>query len=78
MNAELKKRVMEYMYEAYENSLCDKHFMREFIMGGSSFKGLENMTDEELIEDYGTMVSDDDELLAEIKADMAVVKMLTE
>ena len=78
MNAELKKRVMEYVYEAYENSLLDKHFMHEFIMGGSSFKGLENMTDEELVEDYGTMVSDDDELLAEIKADMAVVKMLTE
>ncbi len=66
------------MYEAHENSFCDKHFMYDYIMEGSSFPGLKNMTDTELIEDYETMVEDDDELLAEIKADMAVVKMLTE
>ena len=78
MNAELKKRVMDYMYEAYESSLLDKHSMHDFVMYGSTFPGIANMSDEQLIDDYESMVDDEDELLAEVKADMAIDKMLTE
>ena len=78
MNEVLKYRVMNYIYEAYENALDDKHFIQDFIMNGSTFIGLTNMSDKELIGNYESMVGADDELLAEIKADMAIVKMLAE
>ena len=78
MNEVLKKRIIDYMYDAYENSLLDKHSMHDFIMHGSTFPGITNMSDEQLIDDYESMVDDDNELLVEVKADMAITKMLTE
>lgn len=78
MNEKLKQKLIEYLYDAYQDSMFDKHSVRDHILYGSSFPGLNNMTDAELIEDYETMVGDDDEMLIEIKADMEIVKMLTE
>jgi hypothetical protein len=78
MNVELKKKIIEYMYDAYEQSLLDKHSMHDFVMYGSTFPGLANMSDTELIDDYESMVDDDNELLLEVKADIAISKMLTE
>ena len=78
MSPELKKKLIAYMYDAYENSLLDKHSVYDFVMYGSTFPGIVNMSDEQLIDDYESMVDDDNELLVEVKADMAVNKMLTE
>jgi hypothetical protein len=78
MNEKLKQRLIEYLYDAYQDSMFDKHSVRDHILYGSNFPGLNNMTDAELIEDYETMVGDEDELLTEIKADAAIVNMLTE
>jgi hypothetical protein len=78
MNPELKKKLIDYMYDAYESSLLDRHSMRDLVMYGSTFPGLVNMSDTELIDDYESMAGDNDELLLEVKADMAISKMLTE
>lgn len=76
MRADLKQRVIDCMFNDYQDSMFDKHGRYDIIMYGSSFPGLKNMTDAELLEDYESMVESDDELLAEIKADIAVDKML--
>jgi hypothetical protein len=50
--------------------------MRDYILYGGNFPGLRNMSDQELIEEYESYASDDDELLAECRAAMAINKML--
>lgn len=50
--------------------------LRDYILYGGNFPGLRNMTDEELLEEYEAYASDDDELLAECRAAMAINKML--
>ena len=76
MNEKLKQQLINHLYDTYEDSMFDKHGTRDIILYGSGFPGLMNMTDEELVEDYESMVENDDELLAEIKADLAINKML--
>lgn len=76
MNQKIKQQLIDYLYDAYQDSMFDRHGKRDIILYGSSFKGLNNMTDEELVEDYESCVSEDDELLAEARADLAINGML--
>lgn len=78
MNQKIKQQLIDHLYDVYQDSMFDRHGVRDIIMYGSSFKGLDNMTDEELVEDYESMVEEDDELLAEAKADLAINSMLQE
>ena len=78
MNQKIKQQIIDHLYDAYEDSMFDRQGVRDIIMNGSSFPGLNNMTDEELVEDYESMVDEDDELLAEAKADLAINSMLQE
>ena len=78
MNQKIKQQIIDHLYDVYEDSMFDKHGIIDIIMNGSSFPGLNNMTDEELVEDYESMVDEDDELLAEAKADLAINSMLQE
>jgi hypothetical protein len=50
--------------------------LRDYIRFGGNFKGLCNMTGQELIEEYEAYASDDDKLLAECRASMAINKIL--
>jgi hypothetical protein len=52
--------------------------LRDYILYGGNFPGLRNMTDQELLEEYESYASDDDELLAEVRAALAINKMLEE
>jgi hypothetical protein len=74
------------MDEVTRNKLMDVLFddmygcfeLRDYILYGGNFPGLRNMTDQELLEEYESYASDDDELLAEVRAAMAINKMLEE
>jgi hypothetical protein len=74
------------MDEVTRNKLMDVLFddmygcfeLKDYILYGGNFPGLRNMTDQELLEEYESYASDDDELLAEVRAAMAINKMLEE
>jgi hypothetical protein len=74
------------MDEVTRNKLMDVLFddmygcfeLRDYILYGGNFPGLRNMTDQELLEEYESYASDDDELLAEVRAALAINKMLEE
>lgn len=73
MDEATKKRLLEVlfddMYGAFE--------LRDYILYGANWKGLRNMSDQELLEEYEAYASDDDELLAECRASLAINKILT-
>jgi hypothetical protein len=72
MNEQLKKRLIEVLWDDMEGCFD----VRDYIRYGGNFKGLYNMTDKELLEEYESYVSDDDELLAEVRVELAVNDML--
>lgn len=72
------------MDEATRNKLMNVLFddmygcfeLRDYILYGGNFPGLRNMSDQELVEEYESYASDDDELLLECKTAMALDKLL--
>lgn len=72
MDEHTRNRLLEVlfddMYGAFE--------LRDYILYGANWKGLRNMTDQELVEEYESYTDDDDELLAECRAALAINKLL--
>lgn len=72
------------MDEATRNKLMNVLFddmygcfeLRDYILYGGNFPGLRNMSDQELVEEYESYASDDDELLLECKTAMALDKLI--
>jgi hypothetical protein len=72
MNETTRQKLIDMLSDYTESSFD----LSDHINYGSSFKGLYNMTDQELVEEYEMYADDDDELLAESRAALAIDKML--
>lgn len=80
LRLELLLALKDAMFEYYS----DKSTIRYIIEHGINIKGTQDMTDEELIDEYRELVlygdeyEDDDNLLEKAKASMAIGKIFSE
>ena len=74
-----KKRLIDYLFIALNRSIFADEMLEDMILYGVDFKGLNNMDDEELVsmyEGFNTDDTDEDEFLIELRAEVAIHKML--
>ena len=74
MNEQLRDKLIEIMY----HDLVDNFSAKDTILYGCNFPGLYYMTDQRLLAEYESYAEDDDELLAEVRAELAINNMLQE
>jgi hypothetical protein len=72
MNEQLKNKLINIMY----HDLVGNFSANDAVLYGCNFPGLYSMTDQQLLEEYESYIEDDDELLAEVRAEIAINNML--
>lgn len=65
-----KEQLKEQLVKILYNGMFGDGLEREYIMDGVSFKGLNNMTDEELVDEYDRCVCEDDTLLLKAREEL--------
>lgn len=81
MNDKLRHKIISAVLKTQLESIYSREVLIEIILEGYSVKGLNHMTDDELIEVYRDDVAswqdEEDDLLKEAESDVAIEKMLT-
>ena len=82
MNEELRNKLIDAILRVQLDSIYSRDVIIELILEGWQSKGLNHMSDDELVETYKNDVAwnlfdEDDELLNEAEASLAIEKMLT-
>ncbi len=75
MNPDTKKQIKQVLFDWYMDTMWGDGLEAEYIRGGINFSGVEDMTNEELIDNMTEMVGDDTdskdfELLLQAKEQM--------
>ena len=77
-----KKDMIKFIMDCMiEGSLNYSDVQRDIVLYGYEYKGVNNMTDEELIEEYKTHTCEDeseDELLLKALSEVGIHKMISE
>ena len=76
LREKVKQAILDILYECYSDDAAA--FIQDTLLDG--FKGLNELTDEELVEEYANLGCDEeeDDLLIECQMDLEIVKVLTE
>jgi hypothetical protein len=73
-----RNELKQHLYDNMLSCMFGDGLERDYIEDGFPvFKGINNMTDEELVEEYSTYVDEDDEYLKELRAELEIEKILT-
>lgn len=73
LSDQTRSEIVDYLFDVLRDSMFGDGLEHEYIKHGVSFKGLNNMTDQELVEEYEMyMDSEDDELKVKAKAELAI------
>ena len=77
LNEQTRKELSEFVYDCLRDGMFGDGQEDEYLWGGIEFKGINSMTDQELVEICESRCGGD-ELLAKAQAELAVHEMLTE
>ncbi len=76
LNDAVRDKLKQVLANDRMSSMFGDGLERDYIMDGCTIVGLNQMSDEDLVEEYEQGVSEDDEFLAELKAELGIEKIL--
>lgn len=76
--SDLKNELIDFCKEMLFDSMFGDGMEDDYIMNGMGFKGLNNMTDEELIETALTYTGDDEDLIIRAKTELDIHNVLAD
>jgi len=77
LNEKLREELKQILAEIRMDSLFDNYGKEEIVYEGLSIAGLNHMTDEQLVDEYGELMYEDDEFLIKLRVEMESHKLLT-
>ena len=80
MNENVKSKIYRELIETLSDYFGDRHTVRDIVLFGTNFKGLNSMTDQELLDEYRDNVlcgEEDDELAKEAEASIVIEEVLS-
>ena len=77
LSTDLRNRVGQFLFEYLRDTMFGDGLEGDYIRDGMSFQGLNNMTDQELLEQLEQVVDEDDDLLAEARAQLIIEAVLS-
>lgn len=78
LNDVLRDKLKDVLAEVRYSGMFGDGLEMEYIYEGTTIVGLNQMTDEELVEEYESVTDEEDEFLAQLKAELAIETMLEE
>lgn len=76
LSEKTREEIITHLLKDNVESMSYQDQIEEYLLNGLNLKGYNNMTDEELVEEYGAYIEEDDSLLIEAKAELAIEKMI--
>lgn len=80
MNENVRSKIYGELLETLSDYFGDRYTVRDIVLFGTNFKGLSNMTDQELLDEYRDNVlcgEEDDVLALEAEASLAIEEVLS-
>ncbi len=77
LSEKTKTEVIDYLADSLRSTMFGDGLEDDYIRCGMGFKGLENMTDQELLDEMSDL-DEDDELLIKVKQELEVEKLLSD
>ncbi len=74
----MRNELKSYLHDIRRDGMFGDGLESDYIMDGCTIVGLNQMTDEQLVEEYESSVSEDDEFLGKLKIVMSIDKKLRE
>ena len=73
-----KTEAIEFLFDCLRDTMFGDGMEDDYIRDGGSFKGLNNYSDQEILEELLQVTGSDEEIVIRVKTEMEVEKLLTE
>jgi hypothetical protein len=78
LNAQTRDELKRYLFDSRMSGMFGDGLESDYIMDGCTIVGLNQMTDDELVEEYEQSCDGEDEFIARCKIELAIDKKLRE